>query len=158
MDEPDERLAVVYDEAVRALDRQAAAVDELRSRSATVLGAAALVAGFLGPEALERNPRLNAWVVLAGAAFAAIAVAVGFVLFPRRWTFTSSPRSMIQEYIDREDGVTLDSFRWGMALDHEKRYDDNEPTRRWLAKALMLGNLALVIEVAAWLMALRGRR
>lgn len=154
MADSDERLALVYDEAVRALDRQAAAVDELRTRAATVLGAAALVAGFLGAEVLERHPKISGWSLAAVLAFTFVVIAVGSVLLPWRWTFVTSPSAIINDYIDTDDEVSLDQLRWAMALHHETNYDKNQRTRWKLLVAMVLATVALGVEVIAWLAAL----
>jgi hypothetical protein len=44
----DERLRLIFDEAVRAIEMQAQAVDEARSRAGAQLTAGAIVASFLG--------------------------------------------------------------------------------------------------------------
>jgi hypothetical protein len=44
---------VLHDEAVRPIKAQRSSVDELRTRAGVLISAAAIVTGFLGPNALE---------------------------------------------------------------------------------------------------------
>jgi hypothetical protein len=44
---------VVYDEAVRALSEQQAAIESVRSRAGLLLSAAAVTTSFLGAQALQ---------------------------------------------------------------------------------------------------------
>ena len=78
-----ERLA--SETAQRALDKQEAVLDELRSRCSVLIAASALSASFLGDAAFEHPP----WVLgaIALAAFVISMAASVHVLVPRRNVF-----------------------------------------------------------------------
>jgi hypothetical protein len=78
-----ERLA--SEAARRALDKQEAVLDELRSRCSVIIAASALSASFLGDDAFNHPP----WTLaaLALAAFVVSMAASVHLLVPRRDTF-----------------------------------------------------------------------
>lgn len=81
-----EKLA--FDAALRALDKQASVLDELRARCAVLVAASALAASFLGREAFADPP----WL-LAVIALGAFVVSVGssvYILVPRSGRFVFS--------------------------------------------------------------------
>ncbi len=88
---------IVYNEAVRATTEQEDSLDDLRSRTGTLLAAASLITAFLGSQALARHPIISvvrgqrvvqadldflAWSAIA--AFVAVAVFTIVILLP--WT------------------------------------------------------------------------
>lgn len=56
---------IVYDLALRSLDQQERELAELRSRTNTVIAAAALIASFLGAAAIRETDGLGALTILA---------------------------------------------------------------------------------------------
>jgi hypothetical protein len=72
----------MHETAVRALGQQEAALDGLRTRVGTLLTASALVASFLGGQAIERNG-LTVWTYMALLCFVGVVVAGVYVLLPR---------------------------------------------------------------------------
>lgn len=73
----------VYDIAVRALDQQEQTLNELRSRTATLLTASSLIASFLGAQAVARGG-FSVWIVLALTAFAFSVGLSIYALLPKR--------------------------------------------------------------------------
>jgi len=65
MDDTPYRLA--YEASVRAIEDQARVLEDLRSRAATLVAAAALVTGFLGEAALTRADTITplSWIGVA---------------------------------------------------------------------------------------------
>jgi hypothetical protein len=147
----DERLELVFDEATRAIELQSRAVDESRTRAGALLTAGAIVASFLGAQALEdQNP--GNWGKAGTAAFVLLVVVVVYVMFPRGFNFVLGARHIIDNHIDTDDHPNdEDQLRWALALQLEDAYDENERTRGRLALALAVGCVALGIEVLAWL-------
>lgn len=148
---PDERLALVFAESVRAIERQASAVDELRGRATAMVGAGAVVAGFLGQPALERG---GCAAAVGAAAFAALGLMAAFVLWPREWDFITNVRQVIKHHIDRDDDASIDQLRWALAIDLRDAYEKNEPKRKDLVRAVTASCGLLVVEVGAFLLAL----
>jgi len=151
----DERLELVFNEATRAIEHQSRAVDESRTRAGALLTAGAIVASFLGAQALEdQNP--GNWGKAGTAAFILLVVVV-YVLFPRGFSFVLGARHIIDTHIDTDDHPNdEDQLRWALALELEDAWDANERTRGRLALALSVGCVALGIEVLAWLIEIGG--
>jgi hypothetical protein len=58
---------VAYDEAVRALSEQQAAIESVRARAGLLLSAAAVTTSFLGAQALQgASSNLFSWLALLG--------------------------------------------------------------------------------------------
>jgi len=76
---PDDALyKVAYDEAVRALSEQQAAIESVRTRAGLLLSAAAVTTSFLGAQALQSgSSTFFSWLaLLAFVAVAATSLAV----------------------------------------------------------------------------------
>lgn len=141
----------MFNESRRALDRQAAAIDELRSRAGSILSAASIVAAFLGAESLKGSEPLPVLTWVAVTAFALCGLACAWVLRPREFTFLASAKQVIADRIVSEDRVDVDQLRWALAVQFEEWYDDNQRDRTRMACAISVSCLALVVEVGAWL-------
>jgi hypothetical protein len=72
---------LIYELALHALQQQERNLAEIRSRTSTLLAAAALVASFLGAASI-REAGISAWAVLAFAMFAANGALGLAVLWP----------------------------------------------------------------------------
>src|SRR5262245_9634443 len=114
----DERLDLIWGEAVRSIEVQRGMIDEARSRAGTILSASSIVAAFLGAAALN-DKHAGGWRWVGVGAFVGIVLACAFVLWPRNWTFVLSPRKLISGHVDRPDGNDLDQFRWSVATEIE---------------------------------------
>ncbi len=53
--------SIVYELALRSLDQQERELAELRTRTNTVIAAAALIASFLGAAAIREHGGLSGW-------------------------------------------------------------------------------------------------
>jgi hypothetical protein len=102
MDETPYRLA--YDASVRAIEDQARVLEDLRSRAATLVAAAALVTSFLGGTTLTRSTGIEprSWTGIAFAAFLLTAASSLAVLWPVRLRFSVSAGEMIELVHERE--------------------------------------------------------
>ena len=110
MDDTPYRLA--YESSVRAIEDQARVLEDLRSRSATLVAAAALVTGFLGDAALTRADGLEplSWAGLATASFIGTALAAFVVLWPVAVGFSLSAAAILGVVRDRAaQGNPVDS-------------------------------------------------
>jgi hypothetical protein len=83
---PAELPELAYQLARRSLDQQQTGLDELRSRTNTLLAAAAVSASFLGAPAIDRGG-VSIWLLLAAVAFAGTLGLCLFVLIPTPVTF-----------------------------------------------------------------------
>lgn len=130
----DEAIELALDEARRALTYQAGAVDELRARTGLLLAAASLSASFLGPAGADEGD-LGTCGILALLAFM---VAVGtslFILWPRTWTFVTSPTTLLEDWADHEREEDVRRF---LAERLEGHYDGNEKEWKRLMKCFQL--------------------
>jgi hypothetical protein len=73
-----------YDSAVRALDLQEPAVEQLRARTGTLLAASSLTASFLGAQTIQHAGGLGVLVVLALISLVSSIVLCVYVLLPKR--------------------------------------------------------------------------
>jgi hypothetical protein len=86
---------------VRALDVRERALTELRARTGTLLGAASLVASFLGAQAIQHTSEVG---TLGALALLALAVSIGactYVLLPKReFVFSLDGTKLFEELYD----------------------------------------------------------
>jgi hypothetical protein len=157
VDETPYRLA--YEASVRAIEDQARLLDDLRSRSATLVAAAALVTGFLGDATLTRADGLEplSWAGVAIASFIATAIAAFVVLWPVAVGFRLSAAAILGVIDDRAaEGAPVSSTEalGETALQLELLCDRNEPRIQLLLWVFRSAILFLTIEAAAWTVAL----
>lgn len=146
---------LAFDEAGRALDSQERAVNELRARAGVLIAAAAITTSFFGSRAVSGELTTAGWCAIS--AFALVGMTVLVVLWPRSdWEFSANATDVIATYIEAEPPVTLDRIHRDLALHRSARYDHNGAHLRTLVRAFQLGLAMLLIEVAAWLVALSG--
>jgi len=147
---------LAFDEAGRALDAQERSVSELRSRAGVVIAAAAIATSFFGSRAVTGGSlRFAAW--LAIAAFVGVGATVLGVLWPRSdWSFNADASDIIADYAE-PDAVPVSVAHRDLALHRAAAYSRNARQLRRLFVAFRVGLLLLVLEVAAWLVALEQR-
>lgn len=148
MNEATARLA--YEESLRQLEVQREAVDGLRTRSGTLLAAAALVTTFLGGQALARSGDISSYAWSGIGLFVAACVCSILVLFPWNFSWGEKTNSLVSEYVD-DDEMTGKQMLRDLALKHRTSRENNEgrlTVLQWLVRA---GGIALAFEVVAWL-------
>jgi hypothetical protein len=126
----DERLRLVYAEALRGITQQQQVLDNLRGRSALLLSAGAVATSFLGAYAFP--DRRGGLVVAAAVAAAVLFVAVlGLTLWtlrPRDFKFRDEPQKLIREWVDSEQHYSLDDVHRHLADWLGEHYDKNQKT------------------------------
>jgi hypothetical protein len=103
MPQVERTIELALDEARRALAYQAGSVDELRPRTGLILAAAAITGSFLGSAAANEG-HLGGLGIAAVAAFVAAVGSCLYILWPRRWTFVTSPKTLLEDWADHEQG------------------------------------------------------
>jgi hypothetical protein len=105
-----------YDAAVRALDLQERAIEQLRARTGTLLTASSITASFLGAQAIQHANGLG---VLGVLALVSLACSIGlcvYVLLPKKgFLFSVSATTMYEElfeYADDEGEVQRRLVYW----------------------------------------------
>jgi hypothetical protein len=155
---------IAYDVAVRAVTAQRARLDNIRTRTGTLLATASLVSGFLGAEALKdtttdsrgvqvADRSLQFWEIIGIAGFVATALFCLWILRPQRrtgWNFEMSASLMVRDWVDTS-GQTADDMQRELALQLEAFYDHNEPYLGRLMWWFTAATIALIVEVVAWL-------
>ena len=150
----DERLRLVTEDAVRAIDRQATRLNELRSRAGTFVTAGAVLASFLGAPAVAGSRRPA--TVAGTAAFLLVLGAAAYVLKPRKgWRFARAGLSGLAAY-DRPEFAEPDDLARAYAKDLGDDYVENDGQLRAPAKALIVAVGALAVEAVALLYAAAG--
>lgn len=145
MSETVEELA--YEQALRAIDHQEATLDGLRSRAGVLLATASLATSFFGGKTLEANQ--NDWsTAIAVVFFVAVLVSVAYVLWPRRWTFVLSGRTILENQAAAPAQLPA-AFAF-LATTIENHHDANQVKLNTLMRAFRYGSIALAIEVIAW--------
>lgn len=96
---------VILEEARRAIDFQASALDELRARTGILLAAAAVSGSFLGAATARADVGFG---FLGGVAVVAFVLGIAFcivVLWPPgddAWIFVNSPKQLINDWVKVE--------------------------------------------------------
>lgn len=154
MEDGDPRKKLAYEESIRALEQQSSVLDELRSRTGVLLAALSLSASFLGAQALK-NPGFTAWSWAAIGSFAASGLLSLRVLWPGTgWKFTSNAKTIIED-VNSDDPPTLDQMYETYAEDNQEVWEKNSQDRlKPLFRCFRFAVLALVLQVAFWLLAL----
>jgi hypothetical protein len=146
--------ALAYAEALRGLDQQAAVVDNLRSRAATLLSATSIATSFLAGLTIRDTGIVDnsGWGALA--CFIAVTASCVWILWPRRdWRFHASAASLVRDYVDGE-GVTIDRAHRDLALHMDHAYTLNAERLRWLFRFFQLGCVLLAAEILLWIASL----
>jgi hypothetical protein len=146
---------LAYQEALRAITQQQAALESLRGRAGALLAVAAIVTSFLGGFALGQASRAR----LAGdPSFLVAAAAVAFILkFRDQWHFRSRPSVIISSYVEDDPPAQLWEIHKQLAEHLELDFDANEQNMKLLFQALQLAYPAFAAEVGEWLVVLARR-
>jgi hypothetical protein len=142
---------LTYEQAQKALEQQERQVNELRQRTGTLLGGAALTASFFGAAALGRGG-VALPVVLAAMALAVTGLSGLYVLYPHRMEFATDARRLYDALApDQSDAQRL-HLRLAFGLRDTR--EENGRRVELLARCLAVAAGALVIQIACWTWAL----
>ncbi len=147
---PAELPELAYQLALRSLDQQQAGLDELRSRTNTLLAAAAVSASFLGAPAIDRGG-VSVWLLLAAVAFAATLGLCLFVLIPTPVIFALDGTRVYETLYEHED-EPLEVHRrlayWLQSFHAENAPKIEQRRARFRDAALTLGAQVILLGVA----------
>jgi hypothetical protein len=125
-----------------------------RSRAGVLIAAAALTTSFFGSRAI--GAELSAWVWIAVATFIVVGGCVLTVLWPRSdWSFNASAAEIIAEYIEPEP-IEFPLVQRSRAAPI-RGLRPKRPAARAPLSVFRIGLIVLVVEVAAWVVALAER-
>jgi hypothetical protein len=149
------RSAFVYQEALRGLLQQQAAIQSLQARAATLIFAASFASSLLGSQALADG--LDAWDWIAlGLLFAIGGLAV-LLLWPYySLTFRFDPEDLLARYVDVAEPMPMPAIHRELALQIKADWQRNGRIVRRLREALQLALVLLLVEIAAWLFSIGG--
>lgn len=147
---------VAYDEAVRALSEQQAAIESFRGRAGLLLSTAAVTTSVLGAEALQGDG-LDVVSWLALACFVAAAVTSLAILWPRRWEVTASPQGLIELCIESAESAQIEDLHRDLSIQMHDSYLENQEGLEQLAIFFQMASGLLTIEVVLWISAVAAR-
>lgn len=159
---PDPEVArLVFEEAVRDLTGQEAAVDELRRRAATVLAASSIATSFLAPAALldrTNDPSVFSWIGIAS--IVAVAILIAGVLWPwKGWQFRAKTDILLKDYYRGEHHappwplsierahVRLAEYAASWSTRNDRRLRSLHYLFRWAVIAVPIGVVAWVVDL-----------
>jgi hypothetical protein len=149
------RAAFVYQEALRGLLQQLAAIESIHARAATLIFAASFASSLLGARALEDG--VGGWDWTALGLLVAIGGLAVLLLWPywNLW-FRLDPEELIARYIDVAEPVPMAVMHRELALQIEADRQRNGRLVRRLREALQLALILLLLEILAWLISIAG--
>jgi hypothetical protein len=151
--EPDPRLAFVYQEAVRGLNHQQGVVESLNARAGNLIFTAAFATSLLGARALADGLGIVDWVAVA--LLFAVGTAVAFMLWPYyNFTFRFDPQDLLDEFIDSDSPASMSAMHRALALRIKRDMASNWRVIQRIRIALQIGLICLLLEIAAWLLAI----
>jgi hypothetical protein len=145
-----------YDAAVRALDLQERAIEQLRSRTGTLLAASSLTASFLGAQTIQHADGIGA---LSALALVALACSIGlcvYVLLPKSGFVFSLNAARLYEQLfvvaEDEEEVYRRLVYW-----LESYWQSNQDKIDDLGRYYLGAAIALMLQLALWSWALADR-
>lgn len=143
---------VAYDEAVRALSEQQAAIESVRARAGLLLSAAAVTTSFLGAQALQGG-KSSSFSWLALLCFVAVAATSLAILWPRSWEFAVSPRKVLNRYVGLDAVRSMDLYR-ELSLHMHASFLVNHQGLKELSLLFQVASALLTTEVVLWIAAI----
>jgi hypothetical protein len=149
----DARAAFVYQEALRGLLQQQAAVESLHGRAATLIFAASFASSLLGARALADG--VGGWDWIALGLLLAIGALAVIMLWPYyNLTFRFDPEQLLARFVDVPDPPPMTVVHRELALQIKQDWRQNGRIVRRLRETLQLALILLLLEIGAWLVAI----
>jgi len=153
--EPDDpRLAFVYQEGLRGLLQQQAAVESMHNRAATLIFAAAFASSLLGGRALSDG--LNGgWEWLGVVLLLGIGVLAVIVLWPYyNMSFRFDAEDLLADFVDADPPATMAQMHRALALRIKADWAANGRLVRRMREAFQVALVLLLLDLVAWLLAI----
>jgi hypothetical protein len=146
----DPRLAFVYQESLRGLLQQQAAVESMHNRAGTLIFAASFASSLLGSRALADG--LGAWDWLAVGLLLAIGLLTAVLLWPYyNLSFRFDAQDLLDRFIDNADPASMNDMHRVLALQIKEDWQRNGRIVRRLREAFQISLVLLVAEILAWM-------
>ena len=143
---------VAYDEAVRALSEQQAAIESVRTRVGLLLSAATVTTSFLGAQALQGgSSSLFSWLALL--AFVVVAATSLAILWPRSWEFTANS-GRLESCIESAEEIRIEDLYRALSSRMQGSFSANHQGLIELAGLFQAASGLLTIEVVLWVAAI----
>jgi hypothetical protein len=147
------RSAFVYQEALRGLLQQQAAVESLHARAGTLIFAASFASSLLGARALEDG--VDAWDWVALALLVGIGALAVYLLWPYyNLTFRFDPKDLLARYVDVAEPPPMATIHRELAGRIDTDWHRNGRIVRRLREALQVALILLLLEIVAWLVSI----
>lgn len=143
---------VAYDEAVRALSEQQAAIESVRTRAGLLLSVAAVTTSFLGAQALQDSAGLCSWLALL--CFVAATATSLAILWPRGWEFAANSRRMVESCVESAEEIRIEDLYRDLSLRMRVSFSVNHRGLNELAALFQAASGLLTIEVVLWIAAI----
>ena len=147
---------IAYNEARLAVSDQSVALDALQARAAFIGSAAAVVVTLVGQRAAAGDG-LTPALKLALAAYLAIGVPIGYVLWPRpKWRFHFQAGAIHWHYIEGPNVLSTPLIRRDLALHLDAYFEKNARQLDRMAWALAASIVFLLAASGAFVYDLFG--
>jgi hypothetical protein len=144
---------VAYDEAVRALSEQQAAIESVRARAGLLLSAATVTTSFLGSQALQDGrSSLFSWLALLD--FVAVAATSLAILWPRSWEFTANSRRVLESCVEFAAEIRIGDLYRDLSLRMQGSFSVNNRGLIELVLLFQVASSLLTVEVVLWIAAI----
>lgn len=152
MSDGDDRMALIYQESVRALDQQQTVLDGLRTRAGVLIAAASVTTTFLSSQAAGSDGSWSCWGWSAVGCFVGVGLFSIAVLLPRRkWIFTHDVDELFDRYDNNPEWATLPGMHRRMADINRSSWTDNDDKLNRMHVAFSVACIFLIAEVGFWL-------
>lgn len=153
---PDPRLALIYSEALRALQVQLAHWESLHGRGGTLIFASSFATSVLGSQALADG--IGPWDWVALGMLAGIGVLVVIILWPYyNIHFRFDVSELLAKYVDGPQPIGISTMHREMALQLKTYMDRNSRLIYRTRVSLQFAFILVVLEMFAWLSSIAGR-
>jgi hypothetical protein len=151
----DPRIAFVYQEALRGLMQQQAAVESLHNRAATLVFAASFAGSLLGSRALADG--LGAWDWTGLGLLLLIGAVTVVLLWPYYdLSFRFDPEDLLARYVDSDQPASMQDMHRALALQIKADFRRNGRIVRRLRETFQVALVLLLCEIMAWMFSIAG--
>lgn len=148
-----ERLTFVYEQALRGLLQQQAAVESVHARAGTLIFAASFASSLLGSRALSDG--VGGWDWVALGCLVGIGALAVVLLWPYyNFSFRLDPDELLARYVDVPEPVSTPRMHRELALRLKSDWRSNGRIVRRLREALQLALILLLLEIGAWMLSI----
>jgi hypothetical protein len=149
----DPRIAFVYQEALRGLLQQQAAVESLHNRAATLVFAASFASSLLGSRALADG--VGGWDWAGISLLLVIGALTVTLLWPYyNLTFRFDPEELLTSYVDSEQPASMGDMHRLLALRIKADWHRNGRIVRRLRELFQIALITLLAEIMVWMLSI----